>query len=145
MNESSGVQESRRPLSEQGQATGATPGVIDSARAWAESVAMLSNRVLRLTAVEGRLAGKSLGMMLVLGSVGVLLLSGGWLFLIAAAAVALASSGFSWFTALLLVSVIQFALCAAAFMYAAKRRRHLRFEATRRQLNMVRERYASNP
>ena len=104
--------------------------LINSLRDWLDSL-------LKLVALEGRLAGTGLALMLGLGLSAALLLVTGWLALVGCVVAALAENtvlGLTW--SLLLVALLNFAGAGGLVLLASQRSQDGFFSATRRQLGL---------
>ncbi len=100
----------------------------------------LSARVLELAALEVRLAGFSLALIIGAGIGIVLLLVTTWLLLMSSIALAMITAGYSWGASLLILACINL-LAMVPLLYAIKAlSRNLFFKFTRKQVNAFADR-----
>lgn len=90
--------------------------------------------LLALIALEARLAGLSLAIIVGLGVAAALLLCSVWFLILAAAVASLIAAGWAWGAALLLIAVCNLAMGAVAVISIGRYSRNLLFAKTRRQL-----------
>lgn len=109
-------------------------GLLDTARALLQQVLGLVHDQLQLAALETRLAGQSLVVMVAAGVMAAVLLVSAWLGLIAAATAGLVGGGFPIGVAILLGVGVNLALTLLLCVFIRYKSRHLLWSASLRSL-----------
>lgn len=110
------------------------PGILNSAEnIWKNSIGIVKD-IFSLFALEVKLAGRSIAIILVLVVLTSLLLLSSWFSLLGALITWLTSIHFSLMTSLLIVSAINLLIAIATGFYIVRVSNNLQFKETRKQL-----------